>query len=67
MLNIGSAEQKAEALWIISNIAANGEDESLIIINNGPLANMIYAVKDRNKNIKREAVWGLGNLCQRVN
>lgn len=63
VMAIGTKDHKREALWLISNIAANSELDSIALVKKGLVVNLIYASKDNNWEIKREAVWALSNIC----
>jgi hypothetical protein len=63
VLVLGTKDHKKETFWLLSNIAANNEEEAIIIIKKGLLTNLIYGSKDTNLNIRREAIWTISNIC----
>lgn len=63
VLGTCSKKVRKEALWLISNIAANSEEDALEIIKKNIISNLVFSAKDRNCDIKKEAIWALSNLC----
>lgn len=54
---------RKEALWLLSNIAANSEKDASEIIKKGIVSNLVFAAKDKNNELKKEALWVLANIC----
>ena len=57
---------KKEALWLVSNIAANSEQDAIKIIESSLVINLIYACKDNAYEMKKEALWALSNICYMI-
>ena len=51
----------------MSNIAANSEEDATSIINNGLLINLVFAGREKNIEVKKEAIWVISNLCYIIN
>lgn len=66
ILILGTKDHKRECFWVLSNIAANSEQEAIAIVKKGLLTNLIYGSKDKNFLIKREAIWTISNICALV-
>jgi hypothetical protein len=62
-LTIGSSTHKKEALWVISNVAANSEADAMEILNRGLITNLIFSSNDKNADLRKEAVWAISNMC----
>jgi hypothetical protein len=58
---------RKEALWLVSNIAANSEEDAIKIIDSSIIINLIYACKDNTYETRKEAMWALSNICFIVN
>lgn len=58
-----SKRDKKEVLWLISNMAANSEEDAISIVNSHLSFTLIMACGDNNYEIRREACWTLSNLC----
>ena len=54
---------RKEALWLLSNVAANSEKDATEIIKRGLIPNIVYAARDKNNELKKEALWVLANIC----
>lgn len=63
ILTIGSRTHKKEALWVLSNVAANSEDDAKAIIKKGLMTNLICCANDKNVDLRKEAIWVLSNIC----
>jgi hypothetical protein len=42
-MTIGSSAHKKEAMWVLSNIAANGEIDAREIVNRGLIGNLLFS------------------------
>lgn len=65
-ITIGSKSHKKEALWLLSNVAANSEEDATAIIKKGLMINLINGAKDRNYDVRKEAIWAISNLCNTI-
>jgi hypothetical protein len=62
-MTIGTKAHKKEVLWVISNIAANSDEEANAIVKKGLLINLINGAKEKNVDVRKEAIWVISNLC----
>ena len=53
---------RKEALWLISNIAANSEQEAIAISNSGLFVNLLMSCRDSSFDMRKEAVWAVSNV-----
>lgn len=58
---------RKEALWLLSNLAANSEEDATEILNSDLITNLIFSAKDKNLDLRKEALWVISNICQIVN
>ena len=57
---------RKEALWVLSNIAANSEGDAVAIANHQLVINLFYACRDNSFEIRKEAIWTLSNILYQV-
>jgi len=57
---------RKEALWVLSNIAANSEADAVAIANHQLIINLFYACRDNSFEIRKEAIWTLSNILYQV-
>jgi importin subunit alpha-1 len=67
VLKYSNKSIKKEVFWLISNIAANSEEDATKLLDSQIVFNIIYALKDSNYDLKKEALWALCNICHYVN
>ena len=63
---MGTRPMRKEALWVLSNIAADSEESIGLIIRSGLIGNINLAVLDTNIDLRKEAIWTLSNICHTV-
>lgn len=63
---VGTKQEKQEALWLLSNIAANSEKEAELLIDSQLIMNLIYSARDVCFTVRKESLWALTNICHSV-
>eukprot|EP00347_Sterkiella_histriomuscorum_P003385 403364502 len=66
ILGCASKKDKKEALWLISNMAANSEQDSESIILSSISFKLIMLTKDDQYDLRKEASWAISNFCQKA-
>mmetsp|Transcript_8989 Transcript_8989/g.6753 ORF Transcript_8989/g.6753 Transcript_8989/m.6753 type:complete len:95 (-) Transcript_8989:225-509(-) len=51
---------------MLSNFAANSERDAKAIMDTGLFYNLIYLAKERNIDVKKEAIWTISNICSTI-
>lgn len=49
-------------MWLVSNIAANSEEDANSIADSTLVVNLLCACRDSAHEIRKEAMWALSNL-----
>jgi hypothetical protein len=62
----GTKQVRKEALWLISNITANSEEDSIKVLDSNLVINIIYSCKDSTHEMRKEALWALSNICYSI-
>ena len=58
-----SKQMRKEALWLLSNVAANSEQDAVAFLSHpNLLTNMLMSCQDKSIELRKEAVWALSNL-----
>ena len=57
---------RKEALWLVSNIAANGEVEANILADSTIVMNLLTSCHDSTLLMRKEAIWALTNILHKV-
>jgi len=52
---------RKEALWLVSNIAANSEEDANALADSLIIGNLLSACRDSSVEMRKEAVWALSN------
>lgn len=53
---------RKEALWLVSNISANSEEDANAIVDSGLFVNLLLACRDSALEMRKEAIWSLSNI-----
>lgn len=54
---------KKEAIWLLSNIAANSEQDAESLIDSNIIFNIIHSCRDNLYELRKEAIWAMSNIC----
>jgi hypothetical protein len=54
---------RKEALWLVSNIAANSEEDANAVADSQVVLNLILSCRDNTIEVRKEAVWAISNIC----
>lgn len=57
---------RKEALWLVSNIAANGEIEANLLADSTIIMNLLNSCHDSTLIMRKEAVWALTNILHKA-
>ena len=57
---------RKEALWLVSNIAANSEEDANSIADSSLMLNLLCACRDSAHEMRKEAIWALSNIFFKV-
>ena len=60
--NTESKKFLKDAVWLLSNFAANSEKDSADIVEAGLISNLIFTAQCKNKDLRKEALYALQNL-----
>ena len=59
-------QTRKEALWLVSNIAANSDRDSEAIVDSQLMINLLCACRDSAYELRKEAIWVLSNIIHRI-
>ncbi|KAJ3127802.1 Importin alpha subunit (Karyopherin alpha subunit) (Serine-rich RNA polymerase I suppressor protein) [Nowakowskiella sp. JEL0407] len=62
-LNSANHLLQFQSTWALSNIAAEGPNETFEIIKNGSLPILVRLMRSDDDDVKEQAVWALGNIA----
>lgn len=60
------SEERKAVLWVLSNVVLNSVPEMEKVIQSGIIANVGIACKDNIRQVRREAIYMLGNLLKKL-
>lgn len=53
-------------MWLVSNIAANSDQDATAIANSQIMIPLLFACRDNAHEVRKEAIWALGNVTYHV-
>ncbi len=59
-------KDRKEALWLVSNIAANSEIDAVLLAESTIPHNVLMSCKDSSAENRKEAVWALTNIVNKL-
>ena len=62
----GVKQVRKEALWLVSNIAANSEQDATVVANHQMMANILFAGRDNAHDMRKEAIWAISNIVYNI-
>lgn len=57
---------RKEALWLISNVAANSEQDANALADSPLMLNLLMSCRDTAHEVRKEAVWALSNVVYKI-
>jgi len=59
-------QTRKEALWLVSNIAANSEADSQALVESPVAQHLLSACRDSSYELRKEGMWALSNLVHKL-
>jgi hypothetical protein len=57
---------RKEALWLVSNIAANSEADAIALTKYTIMSNLMFAGRDTAHDMRKEAIWAISNIVYNI-